>query len=186
MSHALANFVAFQLCWFANVLGAANAQPWLGPVVVALWLVAHVRACVGAREVEGYVCASVGLLGYVTDSALVLTGLIAFPAFTHLGGPSPLWMIALWVGFAMTLRHSLGWLRGRYLLGAALGAIFGPLAYFAGEKLGAISLIAGNASLLAVALQWSVALPLSLGVVAWLEMRAMATGKANLRRRGAQ
>ncbi len=31
----LLNFAAFQIGWFACVLGAANGFPWLGPVVVA-------------------------------------------------------------------------------------------------------------------------------------------------------
>ena len=34
----LANFVGFQLCWFACVLGAARGHEWLGPLSVARFL----------------------------------------------------------------------------------------------------------------------------------------------------
>ena len=104
------------------------------------------------------------MLGWLADSCLVLTGLIAFPAYTHLGGPSPVWMVALWVAFAATLRHSLGWLRGRWLLGAVLGAIGGPLAYLSGQALGAVALH-GEAGVLAVAVQFALATPLLLTAV---------------------
>ncbi len=41
------NFVAFQLGWFACVLGAANALPWLGPVVVATVVSLHLATSTG-------------------------------------------------------------------------------------------------------------------------------------------
>jgi hypothetical protein len=104
------------------------------------------------------------VLGWLADSGLALAGLIAFPESTRLGGPSPLWMVALWAAFASTLRHSLGWLRGRWSLGVALGAIGGPLAYLGGEALGAIT-VTGTAGVAAVAVQYALATPLLLAVV---------------------
>ena len=35
MTHPLVSFVAFQVCWFACVGGAARGLPWLGPLAVA-------------------------------------------------------------------------------------------------------------------------------------------------------
>ena len=37
------NFLAFQLGWFASVLGAAHGLPWAGPVVVAMVVMLHLR-----------------------------------------------------------------------------------------------------------------------------------------------
>lgn len=179
MTHPIANFLAFQICWFANVLGAAQGIPWLGPWVAMTWLAAHGLSCSSDRHVELSICASVGLLGYVADSALVLSGLLDFPEHGRLGAPSPVWMVALWVGFAMTLRHSLGWLRGHYALGAALGALFGPLAYFAGAKLGAIVLVADTTTLMAVAVEWMVAMPLALAATARFETSLCPLSKPN-------
>ena len=46
-----------------------------------------------------------------------------------------------------------------------LGAIFGPLAYWAGARLGAVELPQDHASLIAVAIEWAVAMPLVLLMV---------------------
>ena len=45
----------------------------------------------------------------------------------------------MWMNFALTLNHAMAWLKGRPVVGLILGAIGGPLAYFAGAKLGAAS-----------------------------------------------
>jgi hypothetical protein len=56
--------------------------------------------------------------------------------------------VAVFRGDAATLRHSLGWLRGRWLVGAVLGAVGGPLAYLGGESLGAL-ILNGNLAIAA-------------------------------------
>ena len=94
---------------------------------------------------------------------------MSFPPQAQFGAPTTLWMVTLWLGFAATLRHALGWIRGRYLLGAILGAVAGPLAYWSGSKLGAVVLTQTGSSLLMVALEWAVAMPLLLLLVARLE-----------------
>ena len=38
------NFLLFQIAWFACVLGAANNLPWVGPLVVGLIVIYHLRA----------------------------------------------------------------------------------------------------------------------------------------------
>ena len=69
-------------------------------------------------------------------------------------------MVALWMLFASTLNASMGWLAGRFAVAAALGAVFGPLSYLAGARLGAIELHANTAvSLTAIAVVWAGALP---------------------------
>lgn len=164
----LLNFIAFQCCWFANVISAANGVPWLGPLVTALWLVGHLVSLRGA-EAPGGIAAEIRVLlaaiviGWTADSALTLAGLISFAENAQLGGPSPLWMIALWTCFAATLRHSLGWLRARWLLAIVLGAVGGPLAYLGGESLGAISLT-GDLSIAAISAQYAIATPILLAI----------------------
>jgi hypothetical protein len=70
-------------------------------------------------------------------------------------------MTVLWIQFATTFRYSLSWLGGRYLVAGIFGLTGAPLAFFAGESLGAVSfqpprflhfgILAGL---------WSVAIPL--------------------------
>ncbi|NIV74163.1 MAG: DUF2878 family protein, partial [Gammaproteobacteria bacterium] len=122
------------------VLGAANGMPWLGPLFAAIWLPLHIGAGKSAMGIELKLILAAGGLGYALDSLVVLAGAMSFPAQAQLGAPSTLWMVTLWLGFAATLRHALGWIRGRYFVAAALGALAGPFAYWSGSKLGAVVL----------------------------------------------
>ena len=173
VTHPITNFVMFQICWLANCVGAGFGWPFFGPLVTALWIALHLSA-LGDRWVsEGWILLAAAIFGYAADSLLVLSGLIAFPVHAQLGGPSPLWMVALWVGFAANLRHALRWLGGRYVLAALLGAIGGPLAYRAGDALGAIQIPDPLSGLTAVSLEWLLAMPLLLGLIALFKSRAI-------------
>jgi hypothetical protein len=169
MNRALVNLVAFQACWLAAVLGAAAGMPWLGPLFAALWLPLHIRATGAFMAVETKLILAAGVLGYVLDSIIVLSGGMSFPPQAQLGVPTTLWMVTLWLGFAATLRHVLGWIRGHYILAALLGAIAGPFAYWSGSKLGAVVLTDTVPSLLVVGVEWMVAMPLLLLLVSRLE-----------------
>ena len=166
---SLINLAAFQICWFACVMGAAVGVPLLGPALATVWLPLHIRAARPASGVELKLILVAGALGYLLDSALVLAGWLSFPAQAALGGPSTAWMVTLWLGFAATLRHGLAWLRGRYVLGVLLGAVLGPFAYWSGSQLGAVMLGDAPASLLAVSVEWMIAMPLLLLVLDALE-----------------
>jgi len=151
----ITNFVIFQLGWIVAVAGAAQGYPWAGVVYAVIWLTLQCRRMDSARRGTLRLALAAALFGWLADSLLVLSGAIAFPGTARLGWLSPLWMVALWLMFSMTLRHSLGWLRERYLLGAVLGLFAGPLAYWAGEQLGAIRLADGGVGLAAVAAAWT-------------------------------
>ena len=169
MNRFLVNLIAFQCCWLAAVLGAAAGMPWLGPLFAAAWLPLHIRATGASMALETKLILAAGTLGYVLDSVIVLVGGMSFPAQAQLGAPTTLWMVTLWLGFAATLRHALGWIRGRYLLAALLGAIAGPFAYWSGSKLGALVLTDSAPSLMMIGVEWLVAMPLLLLLLRRLE-----------------
>ncbi len=156
MSKAL-NFVAFQAGWFACILGAANGVPWLGPIVVVAFLAAML---ITRRDRVAFTLRMTGAagLGFIADTILLRIGVLDFgnDAF------SPLWMTALWPNLAATLDSSLGWLSGRYVLAAAFGAVGGPLAYYAGARLGALRLDPSPSAFAAIAFEWLATLPLML------------------------
>ena len=72
---------------------------------------------------------------------------------------TPLWIIVLWMGFAITLNSSLSWLKKKIKLSALFGAIGGPLAYLAGEKLEAVTILSPNA-IIVIAIGWAIITPL--------------------------
>lgn len=162
------NFVAFQLGWFACVLGAANALPWLGPVVVAAVVSLHLAT---ARRPlpELYLVLAAMLLGLVVDSLLLATGWLNYSVGLWLPGFAPYWIVAMWALFATTLNVSMGWMRGRPVLTVLMGAVGGPLSYLAGERLGAIELTHAVPALAALALAWAVAMPLLMWLAARLD-----------------
>ncbi len=179
VTRPITNFLLFQICWLANCAGAGAGWPLAGPIVTAVWIALHLNALGERRVSEGWILLAAAVLGYAADSLLVLSGFIEFPLHAQLGGPSPLWMVALWVGFAATLRHALSWLSNRYLLGALLGAIGGPLAYRAGEALGAIQIPDPLSGLTAVSVEWLVAMPLLLGLIAMFKPQAIESVRAS-------
>jgi hypothetical protein len=156
------NFLAFQANWFACVLGAAKGLPWLGPLATALLGLEYLRVSRRRGRALALIATALGL-GLLVDSLLTVTGRLLFPEIT--AGPwpplAPPWILALWVALATTLDSSMSWLRGRYWLAAGVGAVSGPFAYLAGERLGAVDLgapLAVTIGLLAFA--WAVSLPL--------------------------
>lgn len=153
------NFLLFQAGWFATVLGAANGQPWMGPVVVLAIVALHLRA---ARRpaVEARLVAGAVLLGLAADSLLLATGWIAYPNGGWIPGVAPYWIVSLWALFATTLNVSMRWLSGRAALAALFGAVGGPLSYLAGARLGAMSFVETAPAVAALAVVWAVAMPL--------------------------
>ncbi|MGD2113695.1 MAG: DUF2878 domain-containing protein [Acidobacteriota bacterium] len=160
------NVLLYQVGWFACVLGAARGVPWTGPAVAAGLVTVHLLLT-DRPAAEGRLMLAAVALGVVVDGSLAAAGMVRYPDGLPAPFLPPLWMLCLWPLFAALLPHALAWLRGRFLLGALLGAGGGPLAYLGGERLGAIDLPGGAlpaAPLAALALAWAVAIPLLLAL----------------------
>jgi hypothetical protein len=157
------NFVGFQIGWFACILGAANGRAWVGPVFVALLFSVHLfLEPKRRREVRLALVAAV--FGILFDSIFAATGLLVY-AGSLTSWLSPPWLIAMWVNFAMTLRSSMSWLLGRPLLAVASGVVFGPLAYLAGARLGAVIFsVPSWMGIAGLAVAWGIAIPLLMKV----------------------
>lgn len=157
----IANLLLFQAGWLACVLGAAHGfvrEGALPALAIVAWHVA--RAARPAREAA--LAAGAALLGLAFESALVQAGWVRFEAGVLLEGAAPYWMVALWALFATTLNGSLRWLQTRLWAAALLGGIGGPLAYYAGARLGALELLQPATLLAVLALAWALATPLLL------------------------
>jgi hypothetical protein len=165
-----ANFIAYETVWFATVYSAGHDRAL--PGVLAAIVFACMQLSVSRQRAADFrLIATALLVGTVLDGALAVTGIIEYsstPPAVPPGG-APLWILALWASFALTLNHSLRWLRGRPLLGAVLGAVGGPLAYISSSRLsGAVAFAAPEwRALLYLALGWS----LAIGLLAYLAGR---------------
>jgi hypothetical protein len=158
MSRTLINFAAFQAGWFSCVLSAANGLPWLGLLVVCLIVALHLRTADHPSH-ELQLLALCMVMGLVFDSLLVGSGWVRYPSGMLFSGIAPYWILAMWALFSTTLNHSMGWLKNSLVLAFVMGAVFGPLSYLAGQRLGAIELVDFWSSMVALAIIWAVVMP---------------------------
>jgi hypothetical protein len=164
----LANLVVFQTGWWAVVLTAAQGRPMLGVVVVLLALAwHHTRIRPGRWEV--LLVTGVAMLGFLIESGMQATGWVSY-AGAH-SDIAPLWMVALWANFAITLNVSMRPLRSRPGMAVGLGALGGPAAYWGGAQMGAMNFHDPVSGLLALTLIWALATPALLALAGVLERR---------------
>jgi hypothetical protein len=155
----LINFALFQLGWFSCVLSGAAGQPWWGAVLAGAIIVWHAwRAPLTVPEIKLIAIAIV--IGAGWDSFLVWQGWLAYPSGMLLPFAAPYWIVCMWALFATTLNVSLRWLKGRWIYAIVFGAFGGPLAYFAGQRLGAVEFVETRSALLALLLGWALLVPL--------------------------
>lgn len=140
----------FDVFWFVCVAGQ-NDYLWLGLAILSLQFV------LSPSKLRDLCLLTLALVGMAVDALLALVGLFAFDGF-------PFWLALLWFGFVVSLSHSLAWLnRLPFALLVLISSLSGGLSYFAGFKLGAVSLPFGPlVSFFCIAVIWSVLLPVLL------------------------
>lgn len=127
------------------------------------------------RRAELLLVLAAGALGFAADTIQGWLGVFQFTSGYAMEWLAPPWIVVMWMQFGGTLRHCLAWLTSNPRLAAALGLLGGPLAFWAGSRLGAMTF--GSPlwrSLLSIALVWALALP----TLALLTHRVGATGQA--------
>jgi hypothetical membrane protein len=158
MSAVLINFVVFQLGWLAVVLGGTGSWHWAGTALVIGIVAYHLSRATQPRQ-EVFLIFAALMIGAVWDSLLVWSGLLIYANGVFHSDLAPHWIVAMWALFATTLNVSLSWLKGRWLLAVVFGAIGGPLAYYAGSRLGAVDMVNQRDALMALAIGWAMIMP---------------------------
>ena len=159
----LANFAVFEAAWFACILGVAHGRPLEGTAAVVVAIAWHVA--ISARPAtELALVAALGAIGLVAESAVVAQGHVAYAAGQPVAWLAPYWMVALWAEFAIALNVTLRWLKGKPLLAAVLGAVFGPLSFLGGVRLGGARFVDETAALVTLVFMWAVLMPLAMAL----------------------
>ena len=154
------NFIVFQVCWFACVMGAANNLWWLGPLLILITVPLQIHLLTVNHRAEILFVIICGISGFLLET-LMIAGNAYTPLGQIWGQACPPWMAALWFNFALLVSISLKWLKGKFLLAGILGGLFGPVAYWGGEKLGALKVAATfSMGYMILAVMWAIALPL--------------------------
>ncbi len=155
----ITNLLLFQLGWFAVVLGGAYDQVLLGSMIAMAVIAYHFyRAADVAQELRLLMLALI--FGFVFESIITSQGLARYSHGQVFNYIAPLWMILMWPLFATTLNLSMRWLKNLApLLIALIGALLAPLAYYAGNRLGAVEYDDLILSMGIIAIAWAVLLP---------------------------
>lgn len=123
------NFLGSQLLWMAAVGGAANGYWWLGPAAFAGFAAFQLSPKFRARG--DFVLMLVALpIGFAVDTAMAASGLLRYASPVPSPDYAPVWILALWMGFALTFHHSLAYVMRRARLAVLLGAMVGPFSYW--------------------------------------------------------
>jgi hypothetical protein len=156
---ALVNYVLYQAGWFACILGAAWHQPLAGLAVAVGLVLAHLWLA-DDRTVEGKLIVVALALGLAVEGLQTFAGTYAqFTSGRVVAWMSPPWLLAMWAQFATTFRFSMRGVMSHPWRAAAFGVLGGPIAFLAGERLGAVTLAPPLVpALLRLAVAWGVAL----------------------------
>ncbi|NJL24985.1 MAG: DUF2878 domain-containing protein [Calothrix sp. SM1_5_4] len=130
----LISFLSFNIGWWVCAVGASYGYPWAGPALTPLLLGLHLYLSPTPRG-EALFIASCGGAGFLFDTLLLRAGL-----FTTIPDAqwAPAWIVAMWMLLGLTYESMLMVRKTPRLL-FLMGAISGPMSYFAGEALNILS-----------------------------------------------
>jgi hypothetical protein len=154
------NFIIFQVCWFACAIGAAKNLAWLGPLMVFITVPLQIHLLTENHKAEIFFAVICGMSGFLLETLMIVANVYT-PVDQGWGQVCPPWMAALWFNFALLVSISLAWLKGKYAAAIILGGLAGPLAYWGGEKLGALTVAETfSRGYMILAFMWGIALPM--------------------------
>ena len=153
----LVNYTLYQIGWFACVLGAASQRPWTGCLIGMILVGVHLALSV-ERVLEVQLVVLATAVGAAVEVILIAAGTYRFTSGTVTDALPPPWLLAMWAQFATTFRFSLRSVITRPVLAVLFGAAGGPIAFLAGERLGAVTLLPPLGQiLLRLSISWAVA-----------------------------
>ena len=161
----LVNCVLYQIGWFACVLGGASHRPWTGFAIAIILVGVHLALSV-ERSLEVRLVGLATAVGAVVEMMQIAAGTYRFTSGTVSDALAPPWLLAMWAQFATTFRFSLRSVIMRPVRAVLFGAAGGPLAFLAGERLGAVTLLPPVAyGLFRLSISWAIALVVFSAVV---------------------
>lgn len=143
--------VLMQVIWVSGVVYQEAGLPFALLAIITHFLLSP------ERQQDALILLRIAPIGIALDYGLMQSGIFIFPQNTL-----PLWLVFIWCGFAMTMRHSLAWLaQSKIILQASIGAVGGTLSYYSGVKFAAVSFgVSTNSAILILVVIWAIVMPL--------------------------
>ena len=155
---SLVNYALYQVGWFACVLGASWRSPGVGLSIALVLIGAHLVLS-SERHVEVGLVLFATVVGAAVEVFQIAAGTYHFTSVPVNGVWPPPWLLAMWAQLATTFRFSLRRVSAQPLPAALFGAAGGPIAFIAGQRLGAVTLLPPvTHGLLRLSLTWAIAL----------------------------
>lgn len=160
-SRTIIELVGFQIVWFVCAFSAANRSTTpalLASMVFTLAVVWWNRMSVRLAALAAVSAAA----GFLTETLITRLAFVSHVTTWPSPQLAPAWIVGLWLAFGVTLPATVSILGCRPVPKSVLaGAVFGPLAYAAGSRIGALH-VAEPAfpSYVAIAGLWAAVLPL--------------------------
>lgn len=154
----LPNLFRYQLTWLATVLGAAHGKADLGAFIGFLMIVLHFKKCHHLLAEYKTVFTTL-LIGGLWELILVKQHWVIYEGASPIS-LVPIWILILWTAFGTTLNGCLGWFKNHLGWSFLFGALGGPLAWYGGEALGALSVPNPLLGYVVIGGGWAVLMPL--------------------------
>ena len=177
--HVIANVGLFKIGWLSCVYGAASGLAFEG-CILALFIVAFSIKQASNKHAELLTLVLITLVGVIWESLVASQNLMVYATQSNTQLESwaldglvlaPYWLIVMWALFATTINQSMAWLKDKLIIAAVMGAIFGPMAFVAGEKLGAVEFANEPAAMVLLAVGWGILMPLVCFIAKKIETR---------------
>jgi hypothetical protein len=161
--------VLYHVGWLACVKEPTLGIGGFGAASVAISTAVHL-ALFSRRAELLRTAAWASIWGLLADAVLMWTGVLVFASPIAGGWLPPVWIVALWWNFGLLCVAALDWLAKSPLWAVLFGVIGGPLAYYGGAAMGAVTFgVPLPYALAAVAAEW--------GLTMWLWTRMGLGGR---------
>ena len=154
----LLNYALYQVGWFACVLGGASQRPWTGFAIAVALIGVHLALSI-ERSVEARQVGLAVIVGLIVEVVQIASGTYRFTSGTVIDALPPPWLLAMWAQLATTFRFSLRSVIARIPRAVLFGSVGGPIAFLAGDRLGAVTLLPPlTLGLIRLSIGWALAL----------------------------
>lgn len=154
----LPNLFRYQLTWLATVLGAAHGKTDLGAFIGFLMIVLHFKKCHHLLAEYKTVFTTL-FIGALWELFLVKQQWVVYQGVSPIT-LVPIWILILWTAFGTTLNGCLGWFKNHLGWAFLFGAAGGPLAWYGGAALGALTVPDPRVGYAVIGMGWAFMMPL--------------------------
>lgn len=127
------NVIGNQLVWLCAVIGAGHGLRWPALLAASVYVGSQLAWSV-QPGVEIRLLGAALLCGLLVDGVAASSGWVQYAAGNTAAWLAPVWILALWAAFAMTLTVSLATLQRHLRIAALVGLLLAPLAYLSAAR----------------------------------------------------